>query len=138
MTFTNLAVNTFRCLFQFVFGAPVAFADTTTITAASLLSGLIIGTPTAAANYTTPTAAQILDAMGGSGNAKVGDCFDFYLRNVSAGAYTITLVAGTGITLATGNTNTATQANTRMFRGVVTAVGASPAITIYSVLSAAH
>lgn len=137
MTFTNLTVHFLRAVFLFLTGAATAAADTVTVSTAALLGGLIVGTPTAAANYTTPTAAAILDAMGGSGNARVGDTFEFAIRNISAGAFAITLVGGTGVTLAAGNTNTAVQANTRLFRAIVTATG-TPAITIYSLVASAH
>jgi len=135
--FSNLFVTILRCVYLFVTQTATALADTVSLTPAQVLGGLIVGTPTAAANYTLPTAAAILDAMGGSGQAKVGDSFEFYIRNVSAGAYTITLVTGTGITLAAGNTNTAVQANTRSFMGIVTGT-VTPAITIYSMCASAH
>jgi len=137
MQFTNLAVQFFRAMSFFKLGTAVAATDTATITAASMLQGLVVGTPTAAANYTTPTATALITAMGGQTNVKVGDSFDFAIRNISAGAYAITLVAGTDITLATGNTNTVAQAHTRLFRAVVTGVS-TPAITIYSLVDSAH
>ena len=129
MQFVNLVCQTIRAAMTFFTKTAVAAADTAVISAASMIGGLVVGTPTAAANYTTPTATAILDAMGGSGLAQVGDSFDFAIRNISAGAYTITLVAGTGVTLATGNTNTAVKANTRLFRAIVTGT-TTPAITI--------
>lgn len=104
-------------------------AGAQTITAAQILGGLYIGVPTGAANYTTDTAANIVKAIEG---AKVGTTINFVLRNKSAGANTITLVAGTGCTINSGDTATVAQNNQKQFRLVVTAIGDTPTITIYS------
>ena len=104
-------------------------AGAQTITAAQILGGLYIGVPTGAANYTTDTAANIVKAIEG---AKVGTSINFVLRNKSAGANTITLVAGTGCTINSGDTATVAQSNQKQFRLVVTAIGDTPTITIYS------
>lgn len=104
-------------------------AGAQTITAAQILGGLYIGVPTGAANYTTDTAANIVKAIEG---AKVGTSINFVLRNKSAGANTITLVAGTGVTINSGDTATVAQSNQKQFRLVVTAIGDTPTITVYS------
>lgn len=104
-------------------------AGAQTITATQILGGLYIGVPTGAANYTTDTAANIVKAIEG---AKVGTSINFVLRNKSAGANTITLVAGTGCTINSGDTATVAQSNQKQFRLVVTAIGDTPTITIYS------
>jgi hypothetical protein len=149
MQFENLNVGSVR--------AAVALADnliartpitTTTDTASAdavalaanpsaWIEGLVVGTPTAACTLTTPTAAQLINQFG-NGMLKVGDSFTFLIRNTSAGAYAITLAAGTGVTLAAGNTNTIAQANTRAFLAAITAVGGTPTLTIYSMGAAAH
>lgn len=97
-----------------------------TLTADMLLSGLIMRTgPTGAYADTTPTGAQIVAAMGD--NVEVGDSFDFY--HVNGVAYACTFTAGaSGVTLA-GTTNNAAS-KVRLYRCTVTAVGASPAVTI--------
>ena len=108
-------------------------AGAQTLTAAQILGGFIIGVPTAAANYTTDTAANILKALQG---AQVGSAIFFTVRNKSAGANTITLVAGTGVTLNSGDTVTVAQNNQKQFMAIVTAVGDAlgngAAVTIYS------
>lgn len=94
-----------------------ATTDTTTLTIAQLLTKVIRGVPTAAANYTLPTAANV---VGGIKNAKVGDGFDFIISNKSAGANTITVLAG-GATLE--GTVTIAQNAVRFFRLILTNVG---------------
>lgn len=123
-------------------------ADTATLTTTQMSPGLLIGTPTAAATYTTPTATQFCSAFPGVAilapgtNSNFG--YDLWIRNVSAGANTITLGAGAGVTLATGNTNTVAQAHTRIFKIVPTscAGGNNPSgtstVTIYSGPDSAH
>lgn len=106
------------------------FAGTNqTLTAAQILGGFIIGVPTGAANYTTDTAANIINAIEG---AVVGSSIQFTVRNKSGGANTITLVAGTGVTLNSGDTVTVAQNNQKTFLVVVTGLGASAAVTVYS------
>jgi hypothetical protein len=108
-------------------------AGAQTLTAAEILGGFIAGTPTAAANYTTDTAANIVAAIP---NAQVGSAIQFTLRNKAAGAYTITLVAGTGVTLNSGDTMTVAESNQKNFLVVVTALpnyqGIGATVTIYS------
>lgn len=115
VTFTNLA------------------AGAQTLTASQLLGGFIIGVPTAAANYTTDTAGNIVNAIQG---AQVGSSVQFTLRNKSAGANTITLVGGQGVTINAGDTATVAQNNQKTFLAVVTALpdqyGNGATVTIYS------
>jgi hypothetical protein len=100
--------------------------DTVTLTAAELLTMIIDGVPTAAASYTLPTAANM---VAGVKNAKVGDSFDFIINNRSAGANTITVLAG-GATLR--GTVTIAQNACRLFRLTLTNVtGASEAYTVF-------
>lgn len=96
-----------------------------TLTADLLLSGLIMRTgPIGAYNETTPTAAQIVAAMGEG--VEIGDSFDF--THVNGVAYAATMVAGTGVTLAGTTANAASKV--RSYRCTVTAVGATPTVTI--------
>lgn len=100
--------------------------DTVTLTIAELLTKVIDGVPTAAANYTLPTAANL---VAGIPNCKVGDSFDFIINNRSAGAFTITVLAG-GATLR--GTVTVAQNTCRRFTVTVTNVtGASEAYTVF-------
>lgn len=108
-------------------------AGAQTLSAAALLGSFIIGTPAAAANYTTDTALNIVNAIQG---AQVGSAIQFTVRNKAAGAYTITLVAGKGVTLNAGDTATVAQSNQKTYMAVVTALpdvyGNGAAVTIYS------
>lgn len=108
-------------------------AGAQTLTAAQILGSLIIGVPTAAANYTTDTAGNLVNAIEG---ASVGSAIQFTLRNKSAGANTITLVGGTGVTINAGDTATVAQSNQKTFLAVVTALpdqyGNGAGVTIYS------
>lgn len=73
--------------------------DTTTLTMAQILSGVVRCTPTAAANYTMPTGAVIAAALPAA--FTTGDSFEFVLCNVATNdTYDITLLtAASGITL---------------------------------------
>jgi len=93
-------------------------ADTATLTAAQILGGLITGTPTAAANYTTPTAALLIAALQALGVPYLNESFEFSIKNTSAGANTITVVGGTGVTIV--GTATIAQNNIKRFRLIIT------------------
>lgn len=122
--------------------------DTTTLSTTQFAPGILVGTPTAAANYTTPTAANICSAFPSVSINAPGTNTNFgyqlFIRNVSGGANTITLVAGAGVTLAAGNTNTIAQNHTRAFLVVPTACGngnnpaGSAAVTVFSLQDSAH
>jgi hypothetical protein len=75
----------------------------------------------------TPTATDLLAAL--EGKAAVGQGFRFTIRNTADAAETITLTAGTGVTLS--GTMTIAQNNSKDFLAVVTGIG-TPAVTIYS------
>ena len=106
-----------------------AKTDTVTLTAAELLTKVIDGTPTAAAQYTLPTAALLVAAIPG---AAVGSSFMFFVNNKSAGAYTITVAAGSG---GTGDgTLTVAQHVVRSFLVIITNVtGAAEAYFVYGI-----
>lgn len=76
--------------------------DTATLTTNQIV-GVLTGTPTAAANYTTPTAANICAALPRFGLSSAGtntnDMVHWFIKNTSGGANTITLVAGSGVTI---------------------------------------
>ena len=122
----------------------LATAGDTTALTTTQMAGLLSGTPTAAANYTTPTAAQFCSALPQvaqlSGGTNNNFALDSFIRNTSAGAFTITVVAGAGVTL-TG-TMTIAQNTIRHFLIVPTACP-NPAtglpvaaVTIFSVSGA--
>jgi hypothetical protein len=76
--------------------------------------GLLTGTPTAAANYTTPTAAAAC-AYFRNIVPPVSTLywFDWWVKNTSGGANTITIVAGSGFTVV--GTATIAQNNVKHF-----------------------
>lgn len=71
---------------------------TFTLTAAQLLTGIIVLNPTAsAATATLDTAAAVVAAVNGaSAGAVVGDYINVLIVNGTAGAFTVTLAAGSG------------------------------------------
>ncbi len=80
-------------------GAPASMTSGTsfTFTAANLLTGIIVANPTASVTATLDTAANIVAAVNTvSSGAVVGDYICVLIVNGSAGAFTVTLAAGTG------------------------------------------
>jgi hypothetical protein len=108
---------------------PTANTVSATLTANQLIGGLIVGTPTGAVNYTLPTATLLIAAMQVYCNPYINQSFEFTILNTSAGANTITVLTGTGVTL-TGGTVTIAQNAARKFKVVITNVVA-PAVTVY-------
>jgi hypothetical protein len=101
-----------------------------TLTETMLLGGEIVGTPTAAGNYTLPSATALLAAIQAfMETAIVGTTFYFNILNTSGGAFTITLVAGTGVTLAPAAQTVAQNVSAR-FKVVFTNI-LTPAYTVY-------
>lgn len=80
----------------------VVSSSVQTLTAADILSGVISRSGGAGLTDTTDTAANIIAAMA---NPVVGDGFEFTIQNNNSG--TLTLAAGTGVTLV-GTTTIAT------------------------------
>ena len=108
----------------------------TTLTAANNINSLVVMTPSAPRNLTTATAAQLVTQLGSI--CKVGTSFVLTVRN-QASTHAITLVAGTGVTLDSDNTNTISASNTRQFFGYVTnASSGSEAVTFYSLGQSTH
>jgi hypothetical protein len=88
---------------------------TATLTVAQITAGILsANTSTTAASLTLPTGA-LIDAT--LTNAKVGSTFDLVILNLGTGSGAITLVAGTGITLAGSATvAVSTSAQIRLVR----------------------
>lgn len=108
-----------------------ATADAHTYTAAELLGGFISRDCSGGARSDpTDTAANIIAAMRQAG---VGNSFEFTIRNASDAAETITVTAGTGVTLS--GTMTIAQNNSKRFLCVVTS---STTVTIYSLGTVVH
>lgn len=111
-------------------------AGAITLDQARILNSVLSHAPTGAVNDVTDSAANIVAAMPGCVvNATGGNSFFFILRNTSGGANTITVTAGSGVTL-TG-TMTVTQNDYRLFYGIVTSC-TSPAVTLFSVGTGAY
>lgn len=112
-------------------------ADTATLSAFQMV-GILTGTPTAAANYTTPTATALC-AMFPFVAAQAASNFHWslYVKNTSAGANTITFVAGSGVTLV--GTGTVAQNNVRQFEVVLNEcrVGSTAAAQLISLNTSA-
>lgn len=112
------------------------FTPTTTTTvgvatysAADLIGGLILRDPNGAnRSDVSPTAALIVAAMPGAAN---GQSFQFDIVNTADAAETITVTAGTGVTVA--GTATIAQNNGKRFICYITnATRGSEAVTIRS------
>ncbi len=103
---------------------PISTAGNTAVgtatIAANQLMGILTGTPVAAATYTTDTATNICSMFPFVGAQSVNNWnYDFYVKNTSAGANTITFAGGAGVTLV--GTGTAAQNFLRHFKIVLNA-----------------
>jgi len=112
-------------------GSPttIATASAVTYTTDQFKTGFILRDPNGLARAdVTPTAAQIVAAYP---DCNVGFSFDVHIRNTADAAETITLTAGTGVTIS--GTATIAQNNAKTFRCVVTNITiGSQAVTAYS------
>ena len=116
---------------QITLAAPTA---TATLTAAQSYNSIVRGVPAAAATYTTATAAAVVAAIGG--DCAIGTSFRVVVINASAGANTITIAGGSGVTVS--GVATVVQNASKEFIGYVTAVeSGSEAITLYGLGSTA-
>lgn len=108
-------------------------AGVVTYSSDEFLGGLILRDPNGAIRSdVTPTAALIVASIAG---AEVGSSYELDIRNT--GAFTITMTAGTGVTLS--GTMTIAQNNTKRFRVLVTnATAGAEAVTLYSIGSFVH
>lgn len=97
-----------------------------TITVAQFINGVYRRDPNGAGRSdTTPTAAAIAAVIS---DLQVGDGFEFFVRNDADANETITLLAGTGITIV--GTATILQNKTEQFRVICTAIGITPTFTM--------
>jgi hypothetical protein len=96
-------------------GTVATATATATLTVAQITAGILSANPgTTAASYTLPT-GTLIDAT--LTNAKVGSTFDLVIVNLGTSTGDITIVAGTGITLAGSATVTdGTSAQVRFVR----------------------
>lgn len=107
----------------------VTTAGAATYTIAQLKTGLVLRDPNGGnRSDVTPTAALIVAGFPG---AVAGTFFEFTIRNDADAAETITVTAGTNVTLS--GTMTIAQSNAKRFRCQLTNVtSGSEAVTIYS------
>lgn len=128
-TYTALQTTSYFMPYRLVTTKTTAGA--VTYTAAEFLGGLILRDPNGAGRTDdTPTAALIYDELG---SPKAGASFEVVIRNTADAAETITMQAGTGVTIS--GTATIAQNNTKRFIGVVV----SPtAVTLYSIGTMTH
>lgn len=98
---------------------PGSTATATAAIPAANLVGVLYGTPTAAATYTTDTATNLcgLFPFVGNNNQTYWN-WDLYVINLAAGADTITMAGGSGVTLV--GTGTAPQNDYRHLKFVLT------------------
>lgn len=109
-------------------------AAAVTYTAAELLGGLILRDPNGAGRSdVTPTAALLKAAFPG---VNTGTAFEFTIRNTADAAETITITAGTGVTLS--GTMTIAQNNSKRFLLQFTNTGSTPTATLYSLGTVVH
>jgi len=107
-------------------------AGSSTISIGNFMSAVFTRTgPAGPFNDTTPTAAAIVAAIPG---CEAGSGYDWYYRNTSGS--TMTLVAGSGVTLS-GTTTVATN-QCRLYKIIATNVGAgTEAVTVVGISTAA-
>lgn len=136
---TVLLTSPFPAINDAVASVTTVTTDTTaganTWTAAELIGGLLLRDPSGNnRSDVTPTAAAIVAGIAG---CIVGSSFEFIIRNGADAAETITLTAGTDVTLS--GTMTIAQNYSRRFRAVVTDIGSgTEAVTIYSLGTSLH
>lgn len=119
----------------------ITTAGAATYTAQQVLSGLILRDPAGAGRSDVmPTAALLLAEIEArlGGDAPIGLCFEFVIRNDADAAETITLTPGTGGSVTGGGTMTIAQNNSKRFRVRVTGVGGSAAYLVYSLGTVVH
>jgi hypothetical protein len=123
-----------RKIIDFIAPVTVGTAGPVTYTPAQFLGGLIIRDCAGAVRSdTTPTAAAIIEGLTVSGRPPVvGNAVEIIIRNTSAGAFAVTLLAGAGVVLA--GTMTINQNENRKF---LVMVGASGVVTVTSLGAAA-
>ncbi len=104
-------------------------AGANTWTAAEILGGILLRDPAGAdRSDVTPTAALI---VAGITNAAVGMWFEFVIRNTADANETITLTAGTNVTLS-GNMTIPRDTDKRFIAVLTNVTASSEAVSIYS------
>jgi hypothetical protein len=113
----------------------ISTAAAVTYTAAQVVGGLILRDPNGGSRSdVSPTAALLVAELD---NPSVNTAFEFTIRNTTDGTETITLTAGTGVTLS--GTMTIVLNNSKRFLAVVTnASRGTEAVTIYSLGTVVH
>lgn len=113
----------------------ISTAAAVTYTAAQVAGGLILRDPNGGARSdVSPTAALLVAQLE---NPSANTAFEFTIRNTANAAETITLTAGTGVTLS--GTMTIAQNNSKRFLAVVTnADDGEEAVTVYSLGTVVH
>lgn len=109
---------------QAVYNNVNSAGTTDTLTAQQIMGGVYVRNGGTTSTTTTDTAANIVAAIGP--NAFVGQTLTLFYANINSG--TTTLAAGTGVSLL-GTTTVLTTA-VRVYVFTVTAIGASPAVTV--------
>jgi hypothetical protein len=123
----NSIISNFSRSFQ-----TLANAAGQTLTVAQSVNAILLRSGAAAVTDTTPTAAAIVAALANPGN---NDTFRLTIINTNTG--TLTIGAGTGVTLA--GTTTIPTVNTREYVGVITnATKGSEAVTLRGVMVGAN
>lgn len=114
------------------FGQTLALTAASTLPAGAITGAqdvVLINSAANPGNQTTRTAVQMLADLTQQLGYTPAPGYQWFLTIVHQGAGTLTLVAGTGVSLGTGTTSVATTGN-RTYMCTVTAGGPSPAITI--------
>jgi hypothetical protein len=107
----------------------ISTAGAVTYTAAQFIGGLILRDPNGSARSdVTPTAALLIAAMPG---AAIGQSFQFDLVNTADASETITLTAGTGVTVA-GTATVAQNNGKRWIVYITNTTSGSEAVTVRS------
>jgi len=101
----------------------VTDANRVATSAELVLSKLFTQTPTASRTFTTPTAADLISYLT---DEVVGTSFEFTIVNLAPATYTVTVTAGTGVTVVGVAAVAAVTSGT--FIGVVTSTSA---VSIY-------
>ena len=113
-------------------GQTLALGAGTTLPAGAITGAqdvVLINTTNGPGNQTTRSAAQMLADLTQQLGYVPSVGYSWFLMIVHQGTGTLTLVAGTGVSLGTGTTSVATTGN-RTYMCTLTAGGATPAITI--------
>ena len=107
----------------------------TTYTIAQMLGGLILRDPNGAGRADLVSTAAL--AVAGIKGAKVGDSFEFTIRNTANGAETITVTTATGCTLS-GTMTIAQNYSKRFLARLDNVTSGSEAYSIYSLGTVVH